>query len=216
MQFLKFTSTVTDQEWIEENNRMDEEMEQQGYHAVKKQLYLSLTEDAEPYAQVGTVAAETNGIHATVVMRVEESDSDESSAFSVTAVLLMNGKPVDFRLDGNSSEGGILTVSLDSNRDYVMSLSAEDLPVTAGENKLILSGFGYSGNQDFYLNPCYTKGYSGDTGQKRTGSVYAAELFIRRRNDRFSVGSLWQLSDDLETGANHAFLPGQYEHPGNV
>lgn len=145
-------------EWIEENNRMDEEMEQQGYHAVKKQLYLSLTEDAEPYAQVGTVAAETNGIHATVVMRVEESDSDESSAFSVTAVLLMNGKPVDFRLDGNSSEGGILTVSLDSNRDYVMSLSAEDLPVTAGENKLILIGFGYSGDQDFYLNPCYTKG----------------------------------------------------------
>ena len=68
-------------EWIEENNRMDEEMEQQGYHAVKKQLYLSLTEDAEPYAQVGTVAAEANGIHATVVMRVEESDSDESSAF---------------------------------------------------------------------------------------------------------------------------------------
>ena len=145
-------------EWIEENNRMDEEMEQQGYHAVKKQLYLSLTEDAEPYAQVGTVAAEANGIHATVVMRVEESDSDESSAFSVTAVLLMNGKPVDFRLDGNSSEGGILTVSLDSNRDYVMSLSAEDLPVTAGENKLILIGFGYSGDQDFYLNPCYTKG----------------------------------------------------------
>ena len=145
-------------EWIEENNRIDEEMERQGYHSAGKTLYLSFTEDSDPYEQTETIAAEDGGILATAIMRIEDAKSKESSAFLVTAVLLMNGKPVDFRLDGNRSEGGILTVTLDSNRDYVMSLSAEDLPVTAGENKLILIGFGYSGDQDFYLDPSYTKG----------------------------------------------------------
>ena len=144
-------------EWIEENNRMDEEMERQGYHAVPKQLYLSFTEDAEPYAPAETVAAGDGGIRATVVMRVEEKDSDESSAFAMTAVLLVNGKPVDFRLDGNGSEGGVLAVSLDSNRDHIMALSAEDLPVIAGENKVILTVFGYRADQDFYLGACYTE-----------------------------------------------------------
>ena len=145
-------------EWIEENNRMDEEMEQQGFHSTGKILYLSFAEDSEPYAQAGTIAAEDSGIHATAVMRIEDAKSSESSGFSVTAVLLMNGKPVDFRLDGNSSEGGILTVSLNSNQDYIMHLSAEDLPVMPGENKLLLIAFGYCMDQDFYLDPCYTKG----------------------------------------------------------
>ena len=53
-------------------------------------------------------------------------------------MLLLNGKAVEFSIDGKSSEGGILTASLQTNKDYVMSISANDLPVIEGKNKLTL------------------------------------------------------------------------------
>ena len=139
-------------EWIDEINQTDEIMEQQGFHAIKKYLLMSFAEDDAPYSRIEKIAAEGSGVHATVVMRIEEADSDESSVFSMTAVLLANGKPVSFRLNENSSREGILTVSLNSNQDYIMSLSAEDLPAAEGENKLILVVFGYSRDQDLYLD----------------------------------------------------------------
>ena len=139
------------QEWIEESNRTDEEMEKQGYHAVRKILIMQFAEDDEPYDPIWTITAEGNSIHATIIMRIEEADSDESSEFSMTAALLANGKPVEFRMDESSSEEGILTTSMNSNRDYIVSLSAEDIPVVPGENKLLLVVFGYSKDLDFYL-----------------------------------------------------------------
>ena len=146
-------------EWINEINQSDELMEQQGFHAVRKTLFMSFVEDDTPYTPIENIAAEGSGVHATVVMRVEEADSNESSVFSMTAVLLANGKPVNFRLNENSSREGILTVSLNSNQDYIMSLSAEDLPADEGENKLILVVFGYCKDQDFYLNPQSITGF---------------------------------------------------------
>ena len=44
-------------EWIEEINRADEEMEKQGYHAVRKTLFMQFTEDDEPYTPVSSITA---------------------------------------------------------------------------------------------------------------------------------------------------------------
>ena len=145
-------------EWIEEINRLDEEAERQGYHPVKKTLFMQFTEDDEPYTPISAITAEGSSIHATAVMRIEDVDSNESAGFSMTAVLLVNGKPADFRMDGNASTEGILTVSLDSNRDYIISLSAENVPVLPGENEVILVMFGYSEDLDFYLDAQNIKG----------------------------------------------------------
>ena len=143
---------------IEEINQNDEIMEQQGFYAVKKILLMSFVEDNTPYNPITEIAAEGSSVHATVVMRVEEADSNESSVFSMSAVLLVNGKPVNFSLNENSSNEGILTFPLNSNQDYIMSLSAEDLPAVVGENKLQLVVFGYQKDQDFYLDPQNTTG----------------------------------------------------------
>ena len=145
-------------EWIEEINRMDEEAEQQGYHPVRKILIMEFTEEDEPYTPVRAITAEGSSIHSTVVMRIEEADNDESTGFSMTAVLLVNGKPADFRMDEKASTEGILTARMNSNRDYVISLSAENVPVLPGENEVILVMFGYSEDLDFYLDPQNIKG----------------------------------------------------------
>ncbi len=139
-------------EWIEENNRVDAEMELQGFHAEKRILIMEFTEDDEPYHPSRAISAEGNGLHATVVLRIEDAGRDEASSYSITAVLLVNGTPVDFRIDGNSSAGGVLTASMNSNQDYILSLQAENLPVIQGENKLTLTMLGYCEDQDFYLD----------------------------------------------------------------
>ena len=72
-------------EWINEINQSDELMEQQGFHAVRKTLFMSFVEDYTPYTPIENIAAEGSGVHATVVMRVEEADSNESSVSSMTA-----------------------------------------------------------------------------------------------------------------------------------
>lgn len=145
-------------EWIEEDNRMNEEAERQGFHPVKQTLFLAFTEDGGAGEPVETVASEDGGIHGTVVARIEDPETDASDLFSMTAVLLLNGRPVDFSLEGNGSQEGVLSLPLNSNRDYIMTLRAGTLPVSAGENRLILIMFGYRGDQDFYLGPTYTKG----------------------------------------------------------
>ena len=168
-------------EWIGEINRADEEAEKMGYHPVKKILIMEFTEDEAPYDPARTITAEGNSIHATVVMRIEEADSDESSEFSVTAALLVNGKPVDFSLDGNSSTEGILTASLNSNRDYIVSLSAENIPVLSGENKLLLAVFGYCKDQDFYLDEQRTE------GSFVSGQAYDGAAVVTCPEDEISV-----------------------------
>ena len=169
--------------WIDDNNETDKIMEQQGYHAVKKILYMSFVNDDAPYNQIKELAAEGSSVHATVVMRVEEADSDESAVFSMSAVLLANGKPVNFRLNENSSQDGILTFSLNSNQDNIMSLSAEDLPEVAGENKLILVVFGYCKDTDFHLD-----------SQSITGSFQSAT-----KNDGVSIVTCPENEIDIET-----------------
>ena len=180
-------------EWIDEINQSDELMEQQGFHAVRKNIFMSFAEDDTPYTPIEKITAEGSGVHATVVMRVEEADSNESSVFSMTAVLLANGKPVSFRLNENSSQHGILTVSLNSNQDYIMSLRAEDLPAAAGENKLILVVFGYCKDQDFYLVP-----------QSITGSFLSAV-----KNNGVSAVTCPENESDILTIQNKKEL-GQY------
>ena len=178
-------------EWIEESNRMDEEMEKQGYHAVKKILIMDFAEDDAPYNPTGTVTAEGNSVHATVIMRIEEGDSDESSEFMMTAALLANGKPVDFRMDESSSSEGILRLLMNSNRDYIVSLRAEDVPVVQGENKLLLAVFGYCKDQDFFLQE---QGIQGTFVSDRAydGTAVAAcpedEINVAAVQDRSGLG----------------------------
>lgn len=181
-------------EWIKEVNESDEIMEQQGFHAEKKTLFMSFVEDNTPYNRIEEIAAEGSGVHATVVMRIEEADSNESSVFSMTAVLLANGKPVNFHLNENSSQEGILTVSLNSNQDNIMSLSAEDLPAVAGENKLILVVFGYNKDTDYYLN-----------SQSITGSFQSAT-----KNDGVSIVPCPENEIDIVTIQNRSEL-GEYD-----
>lgn len=201
-------------EWIEEDKQMDEEMEKQGLHSPGKILYLSFAEDNEPYAQTEAVAAEGGSLHATAVLRMEDVKSNESIGYSVTAVLLVNGKPVDFRLDGNSSEGGILAVSLKTNEDYILNLSAEDLPVVQGENRLLLVACAYCRDQDLYLEPSYTKAsFLSDAASAGTAISPCPE-------DEIDVTVI---RDKKETGAymQHAFLDDdkmtdfQSDHYGN-
>lgn len=182
---------------IEEINQNDELMEQQGFHAVRKILLMSFVEDNTPYNQIKEITAEGSSVHATVVMRVEEADSNVSSVFSMTAVLLANGKPVNFRLNENSSRDGILNVSLNSNQDYIMSLTAEDLPTDAGENKLILVGFGYCKDQDFYLDPqCTTGSFQSSIKNNGVSSVPSPEneMDIVTIREKSELGQYDQMS----------------------
>lgn len=201
-------------EWINEINQSDELMEQQGFHAVRKTLFMSFVEDDTPYTPIENIAAEGSGVHAAVVMRVEEADSNESSVFSMTAVLLANGKPVNFRLNENSSREGILTVSLNSNQDYIMSLSAEDLPADEGENKLILVVFGYCKDQDFYLNPQSITGFfQSAVKNDGTSAVPCAEneidiVTIQNRSELGQYARMDFLSDEEMTDF-------QSDHYGN-
>ena len=201
-------------EWIGEINRADEEAEKMGYHPVKKILIMEFTEDEAPYDPAGTITAEGNSIHATIVMRIEEADSDESSEFSVTAALLVNGKPVDFSLDGNSSTEGILTGSMWSNRDYIKALSTENIPVLQGENKLLLVVFGYCKDQDFYLDE---QGIQASFVSDRT---YEGVAVAACPEDRIDVTTVQDRSG-LSSYADSKFIPAedmidfQSDHYGN-
>ena len=141
-------------EMIEESNRLDEAAEQMGFHPLKTILFMSFTEDDEPYSPISTGIIPMNGgsLNVTVVMRIEDAENDGSSDFSATAVMLLNGQAVDFQMNEKNSEGGILTASLRSNQDYIMSVSAEDLPVVTGENELMLVVFNYCQARDLYLD----------------------------------------------------------------
>ena len=201
-------------EWIDEIHQADELMEQQGYHAVRKILLMSFAQDDAPYAPIEKIAAEGSGVHAAVVMRVEEADSNESSVFSMTAVLLVNGKPVSFRLNENSSRDEILTVPLNSNQDYMMALSAEDLPVVTGENKLMLVVFGYCKDQDFCLDPqCITGSFLSavDNGGASAVPCPENEIDIVTIQNRSELGQYARM-DFLSDGDMTAF---QSDHYGN-
>ncbi len=201
-------------EWINESNQSDEFMEQQGFHPVRKILLMSFTEDDAPYTPIEKIAAEGSGVQATVVMRVEEADSNESSAFSMSAVLLVNGKPVSFRLNENSSRDEILTVPLNSNQDYMMALSAEDLPVVTGENKLMLVVFGYCKDQDFCLDPqCITGSFLSavDNGGASAVPCPENEIDIVTIQNRSELGQYARM-DFLSDGDMTAF---QSDHYGN-
>ncbi len=139
-------------EMIKEINEVDEQAEQMGYHPLRTMLLIKFTEDKTPYEPVETIHADKNSITATSVMRIEEADYDGSSVFETTAMLLLNGKVVEFSIDGTSSEGGILTTSLQTNKDYVMSVSADDLPVVEGTNKMTLLVYNYSKDKELYLD----------------------------------------------------------------
>ena len=158
---------------IEEINEVDAQAEQMGYHPLRTILLMRFTEDKDPYEPVETVQADKNSITATTVMRIEEADFDGSSDFQTAAMLLLNGKSVEFSIDGKSSEGGILTTSLQTNKDYVMSVSANDLPVIEGKNKLTLLVFNYSKDKELYLD-CQNDSVFFTSEQAYGGNVISA------------------------------------------
>ncbi|SCW68548.1 hypothetical protein SAMN02910456_02583 [Ruminococcaceae bacterium YRB3002] len=201
-------------ELIDEINQSDAQMEEQGYHPVRKILLMSFVEENTPYNRIEEIAAEGSGVHSTVAMRVEEGDSNESSVFAMTAVLLANGKPVSFRLNDNSSQDGVMTFPLNSNQDYIMSLSAEDLPAVEGANKLMLVVFGYSKDQDFYLeSQSTTASFLSSTENDGVSAVTCPEneIDIVTIHDQSELGQYAQM-DFLADGEMTDF---QSDHYGN-
>ena len=142
---------------IEEINEADKEMEQQGFHALKTICFIYFTQDEDPYEPIETVKIDKNRLEATAVVRIEEGDFDGHSDFGIYAFMTINGKVVDFSLDGKSSKDGILTSNMQSNEDHIIRVSAEDLPADKGENEISLAFFGYSKSRDMYIDYQYSR-----------------------------------------------------------
>lgn len=139
-------------EKIKQINEADQAMEEQGFHALKTICFVSFTQDEAPYEPIETVKIDKDSLNATAVVRIEESDFGGHSDFRLYAIMTVNGKVVDFSLDGKNSEGGILTTSMKSNKDHIIRVSADDLPSDKGENELSLGLFGYSKSRDMYID----------------------------------------------------------------
>ena len=143
-------------EMIAESDRTMEEMAQLGYYALPTELVAVLVEPAEPYAPTGESAPVREGsVDLTVAARIEERENDGSTAFSVAALLTVNGRMVDFELDGSRSTDGLLLTTLQSNRDYLLPLHAEQLPAEEGGNEIMLVLMGCCPEQALYLDAQY-------------------------------------------------------------
>ena len=147
-------------EMIEENNRADEEMARMGFYALRTMLFMKFVEPAEPYAPIdaGRMPFSGNAVDLTLAVRIEEAESDGSSDFTATALLTVNGRMVDFELNGSKSTGGILTFPLRSNQDYLLPVHAEQLPVSQGENEIQLTVMSCCPTQELYLDAQYLDG----------------------------------------------------------
>ena len=137
---------------IEEINEADKEMEQQGFHALKTICFIYFTQDEDPYEPIETVKIDKNRLEATAVVRIEEGDFDGHSDFGIYAFMTVNGKVVDFSLDDKSSKDGVLSTTMQTNEDYILQVSADNLPVEKGENEISLITIGYSGSRDMYIS----------------------------------------------------------------
>ena len=139
---------------IAEVNQMDEEMAQMGFYALPTSLYMKFVEPMEPYDPIDAscLPVREGSVDLTVAARIEERESDGSSEFSAVALLTVNGRMVDFEMDGMESADGILFRSLQGNRDYLLPVHAEDLPVDEGENEIMLVLMCWCPEQEMYLD----------------------------------------------------------------
>lgn len=178
---------------IEENNASDEAMEQQGFHALKTICFISFTQDKDPYEPIENIKVDKNSMKATVVVRIEEGESDGHSEFQTYAVMMLNGKIVDFSLDGNAGKDGILSTTMQSNTDYIFTVSADDLPVIKGDNELTLTIFGYSESRDLYIDRQYSVVHF-TSDHDESGKVIEAcpedKINIITHQDRNKAGSV--------------------------
>ena len=144
-------------EMIEEINQLDDEMAQMGYYALPTALYLSLVESEEPYAPIdeSRLPVQGDSVELTLAARIEERENNGSTAFSAVALLTVNGRVVDFELDGSRSEDGLLCTTLQSNRDYLLPFRVDHLPVAEGENELMLAVMCCCPEQELFLDAFY-------------------------------------------------------------
>ena len=144
-------------EMIEEMNRADEEMARMGFYALRSILYLEFVEAAEPYAPMDASHPPVSGnsVDLLLAARIEEAEFDGTSEFAAMALLTVNGRMVDFEMNGSQSVNGILTASLWSNRDYLLPIHAEHLPLSAGENEIMLVMTSCCPARELYLDAQY-------------------------------------------------------------
>lgn len=145
---------------IAEINRMDEEMAQMGFYALPTILFMEFVEPVEPYAPIDAshLPVGEDSVDLTVAAWIEEREFDGSSEFSAVALLTVNGRMVDFEMDGSKSTDGILIRSFQSNRDYLLPVHAEHLSVDEGENEIMLVMMSCCPAQELYLDAQYLTG----------------------------------------------------------
>ena len=131
---------------IDEINRLDEEMAQMGYYALPTNLFMKFVEPVEPYDTIdeSQLPIQEGSVDLTVAARIEERDFDGSSEFS--------------EMDGSRSTDGILIRSFQSNRDYLLPVHADNLPVAEGENEIMLVIMSCCPAQELYLDTQYLTG----------------------------------------------------------
>lgn len=93
---------------IDEINRLDEEMAQMGYYALPTNLFMKFVEPVEPYDTIdeSQLPIQEGSVDLTVAARIEEREFDGFSEFSVVVLLTVNGRMVDFEMDGSRSADG--------------------------------------------------------------------------------------------------------------
>lgn len=93
---------------IAEINRLDEEMAQMGYYALPTSLFMRFVEPDEPYDTIdeSQLPVRDGSVDLTVAARIEEREFDGFSEFSVVVLLTVNGRMVDFEMDGSRSADG--------------------------------------------------------------------------------------------------------------
>ena len=145
---------------IDEINRLDEEMAQMGYYALPTNLFMKFVEPVEPYDTIdeSQLPIQEGSVDLTVAARIEEREFDGSSEFSAVVLLTVNGRMVDFEMDGSRSTDGILIRSFQSNRDYLLPVHADNLPVAEGENEIMLVIMSCCPAQELYLDAQYLTG----------------------------------------------------------
>ena len=145
---------------IDEINRLDEEMAQMGYYALPTNLFMRFVQPVEPYDTIdeSQLPIQEGSVDLTVAARIEEREFDGSSEFSAVVLLTVNGRMVDFEMDGSRSTDGILIRSFQSNRDYLLPVHADNLPAAEGENEIMLIIMSCCPAQELYLDAQYLTG----------------------------------------------------------
>ena len=79
-----------------------------GYYALPTSLFMRFVEPDEPYDTIdeSQLPVRDGSVDLTVAARIEEREFDCFSEFSVVVLLTVNGRMVDFEMDGSRSADG--------------------------------------------------------------------------------------------------------------